>query len=105
MIEPVVAIHSKQLNLQGLNARGNTLATVTILDAEDLRELRRADGSAAQAGDVYSPQPDGTLQTRVKGTADAYEVGLIVGASFVWAPQGSSGPAFIAPYVADLPNV
>lgn len=47
----------------GINVQIDGLSTVTV----------------NEAGDVLSVQPDGTFETRPKGTADAYEKGRVSG--------------------------
>lgn len=60
--------------------------------------------SATANGEVYSVQPDGTVQTRPPGTAGPYELALLKPDRLVYAPQGPYGRVFIVPYCAEIPN-
>jgi hypothetical protein len=66
--------------------------------------LTRDDGSPSQAGDVLSVQPDGTLQTRPKGTTGLYERAIVASVGLIYRPKGSDGGAYIVPLVNDWPN-
>lgn len=48
----------------------------------------------SQAGDVLSVQPDGSLQTRPKGTAGAWEICTISGITLLYNPLGPGTPVF-----------
>lgn len=54
-------------------------------------------------GEVLSVQPDGSFQTRPKGTAGPYECCGLNGNSLVYCPDGAHIYAF--PYFESVPNV
>jgi hypothetical protein len=54
----------------------------------------------AQAGDVLSCQPDGTLQSRPKDTSGAYERLVTSGTLAVFRPDGARGRTFAVGYYA-----
>lgn len=80
-----------------------TGGTVTrIFGADDVAGITTYDkslppeGRPAQAGDVYSVQPDGSVQGRVSGTAGAYEVATQNGLTLLYRPVAwDDGPQFL----------
>jgi len=96
---PLVAI--EVLTPDQLNDVGNQEYTATI---GALPGLTRDDGTAAQAGDVLSVQPDGTLQARAAGTTGNFERCKKTPAGLVYRPVGRDGRAFLIPCAADAPN-
>lgn len=56
-----------------------------------------------EEGTVMSIQPDGSIETRPRGTAGPYECGLLLSDRVVFSPNGSNGPVFLLPYVDEIP--
>lgn len=82
--------------------------TVSILNPQGI-VTTLPDGShpptrAAIVGDVYSIQPDMSVQGRIVGTNGPYELAKVIGPALVWAPLGAAGSAYEAPYVSGIPN-
>lgn len=97
MIEILPAIHSKQLT-----AQPDGSVTVSILDPTGI--LCRNPDRPAIVGDVYSMQPDGSMQARPAGTAGPWELARVNGNALAFAPQGKDGPAYIMPFMLSIPN-
>jgi hypothetical protein len=77
--------------------------TVTVGAHPDLRDEA---GQSAQAGDVLSVQPDGTLQTRRAGATGAYERCRPSPQGLIFRPQGVEGRTFlVASTSSATPNV
>jgi hypothetical protein len=86
----------------------NGQVTVSIVNPSGITTTM-PDGSKpptrpAIVGDVYSIQPNGTVEGRVVGTNGTFELAKQIGAAVVWAPLGTSGAAYEAPYVSGIPN-
>src|SRR5262245_36328844 len=81
--------------------QGNGEVTATVGAHPD---LRRDDGQPAQAGDVLSIQPDGTYQTRKKGTNGGFERAVVTPAGLVYRPNGTAGRSWLVPLANDWPN-
>ena len=89
-----------------LNDQGNGEFTATVDQQPNLTrdgQAQKRDGSnASQAGDVLSVQPDGTLQTRPKGTNGNFERCVVTPAGLVYRPVGKR--TFLVPFASDWPN-
>src|SRR5262245_6043899 len=69
-------------------------------------DLRDDAGELAQAGDVLSVQPDGTLQSRRVGTTGAYERCRPSAQGLIFRPGGVDGRTYLVPYTSNsTPNV
>ncbi len=102
MLELVVAIHSKQIT--SLTDGSVTVSVVAPIPVGLMCDLDGGGSRAAIVGDVYSPQPNGSLRARPAGTAGAWERAIINGSVVVWAPSGAAGAAYILPFAAKIPN-
>jgi hypothetical protein len=54
---------------------------------------------------VLSVQPDGTLETRPKGSQGPYELAWLKVDRLVYAPIGAAGPVYLLPFAEEVPNV
>jgi hypothetical protein len=84
-----------------LNDLGNGEFTATV---NAHAGLKRDDGSPAKDGDVLSIQPDGTHQTRARGTGGNFERCVVSGAGLIYRPQGTDGQTYFVPLAVDWPN-
>ncbi len=77
---------SYQIAAQILPQPDGTVAVVAAFP----NTLKRDDGSPAQNGDVYSPQPGGALQTRPATAIGAWEKASREGIGFLYTGTGST---------------
>lgn len=89
-----------------MSAIGTTSIVADLIPAGTLNP--QPDGSVtltinASTEEVLSVQPDGSFQTRPKGTAGAYERANLAGNVLVYCPDGKRPYAF--PFFPDCPNV
>lgn len=57
------------------------------------------------SSDVLSVQPDGSIETRPKGTNGPYERAKVNGTSLAFCPLGTAGSTWFVPYAPMVPNV
>jgi hypothetical protein len=76
------------------NDAGNGMVTLTV---GAVAGICRQDGSPSQPGDVLSVQPDGSLQTRVAGTAGPFEQAQPSDKGLIYQP--TSAARFLVPGV------
>lgn len=82
---------------------------MTVTDAIGPQQINRITETlvtvrANAAGDVYSVQPNGEVQTRPIGTAGPFELAILKPDRLIYAPEGPYGRAFIVPYCDAIPN-
>lgn len=89
-----------------MSAIGKTSVVLDAIPAGSLNDLGNGFYSLtinATTGDVLSVQPDGTFQTRPKGTAGPYEQAGLNGTFLVYCPDGAH--VYALPWFERVPNV
>lgn len=99
-MESVTAIGPTRINKQG-----GDIVTVKVGPEKGI-VTTLPDGTKRPAipDDVVSVSPDGKIEGRVAGTANAYERAVQKPDRVIFAPLGSAGNVYIFPYVDELPN-
>lgn len=85
-ITSIAAIGPAQINVLGPSASGTPIVTVTY---------------PVGTQTVLSMQPDGTIETRPRGTAGPYERALLHADRLVYE---SGGIVYLLPYASETPN-
>lgn len=103
MMDLIAAIHSHQCLPQP-----DGTVIVSVVEPVSPTLVCDLDGGGSRqaiAGDVLSPQPNGTLRVRPAGTAGPWEKAIVNGGVIAWAPIGAAGTAYILPFIQRIPNV